>query len=152
MVHSDGWGVISVADHVTEPPEIWRSRVPTKYREPCPKLVERGDGGFAGTSMVPSRCSLASCARSTYPRRSGTARSPAAGTCIVPPTTRRPGSRTWMTPGSWHPFPTMPGFAGTYLNRNPDRELNRTAVFCRDLALVTESTAHRRRGSTRCPM
>src|SRR5260370_7597737 len=42
----DDWGVISVDDHVIEPPHTWTSRVPARYRDRCPRVVERGDEGF----------------------------------------------------------------------------------------------------------
>jgi CubicO group peptidase (beta-lactamase class C family) len=44
---SDEWGVISVDDHVIEPPDTWTSRVPEKFRDRAPKVVERGGDGFA---------------------------------------------------------------------------------------------------------
>jgi len=41
------WSVISVDDHVIEPPNTWTSRVPAKFRDRCPKVVERPGDGFA---------------------------------------------------------------------------------------------------------
>jgi len=36
--------MISVDDHVLEPPDVWQSRVPAKYRDRAPKLVSDSDG------------------------------------------------------------------------------------------------------------
>ena len=33
--------IISVDDHVVEPPDLWTSRVPEKYRDRAPKVVRR---------------------------------------------------------------------------------------------------------------
>ena len=37
--------IISVDDHVVEPPDLWTSRLPSKYRRPAPR-VERDSAKF----------------------------------------------------------------------------------------------------------
>ena len=37
--------IISVDDHVLEPPDLWTSRLPAKYRERGPR-IERAKGRF----------------------------------------------------------------------------------------------------------
>src|ERR1700734_3409729 len=47
--------IISVDDHVVEPPELWQERLPTKYRERGPRIERRklkaGVGGTGGANM-----------------------------------------------------------------------------------------------------
>jgi predicted TIM-barrel fold metal-dependent hydrolase len=38
--------MVSVDDHVLEPPDVWQSRVPKKYRDVAPRLVTTDDGEF----------------------------------------------------------------------------------------------------------
>jgi predicted TIM-barrel fold metal-dependent hydrolase len=38
--------MVSVDDHVLEPPDVWQSRVPTKYRDIAPRLVQEDGGEF----------------------------------------------------------------------------------------------------------
>jgi predicted TIM-barrel fold metal-dependent hydrolase len=56
--------VISANDHVLEPPHLWLDRLPARYRDRAPRVVDRPDGGQAwvfGEQVVPvSR--LAACA------------------------------------------------------------------------------------------
>ncbi len=35
--------MISVDDHVIEPPGVWQDRVPAKYKDVAPRMVEEGD-------------------------------------------------------------------------------------------------------------
>src|SRR6476646_3864954 len=36
--------LISVDDHIVEPPDMWEGRVPAKYADQAPKLVVQDDG------------------------------------------------------------------------------------------------------------
>jgi predicted TIM-barrel fold metal-dependent hydrolase len=38
--------LVSVDDHVIEPPDVWQSRVPTKFRDRAPRLVNDGTSEF----------------------------------------------------------------------------------------------------------
>ncbi len=38
--------MVSVDDHVLEPPGVWQDRVPARYREVAPRLVQTGNGEF----------------------------------------------------------------------------------------------------------
>jgi predicted TIM-barrel fold metal-dependent hydrolase len=43
--------IISVDDHVVEPPDLWLERLPTKYRDRCPRVLRgRATFGFKGGS------------------------------------------------------------------------------------------------------
>jgi len=42
---TDETKVISVDDHVVEPPEVWLNRLPSKYRDVGPRVVEVDDNG-----------------------------------------------------------------------------------------------------------
>jgi predicted TIM-barrel fold metal-dependent hydrolase len=44
MDHSNLDWMISVDDHVLEPPDVWQKRVPARYRDRAPKLVSDSDG------------------------------------------------------------------------------------------------------------
>ena len=33
--------ILSADDHLIEPPHLWVDRVPAKYRDSCPRIVER---------------------------------------------------------------------------------------------------------------
>jgi predicted TIM-barrel fold metal-dependent hydrolase len=55
--------MVSVDDHVLEPPSVWQDRVPQKYRDRAPRLVQTGDGEFWAYEdrLVPTGM-LAACA------------------------------------------------------------------------------------------
>ena len=38
--------IISVDDHVVEPPHVWTSRVPARYRDVAPRIERHGLGGL----------------------------------------------------------------------------------------------------------
>jgi predicted TIM-barrel fold metal-dependent hydrolase len=47
--------IISVDDHVVEPPELWQERLPAKYRDRGPRIerrkLKRAEGGTGGANM-----------------------------------------------------------------------------------------------------
>lgn len=128
--HLDGWTMFSVDDHVIEPPETWTSRVPARYRDRCPRVVEGPSGGWAWNfdGQVLPYFALQS-------------------TIGKPPEEWYSTQDDFydMHPGCYDPvarlehfdasgvvaslgFPTMTGFGGTYLNNNPDRELSLACI------------------------
>ncbi|MGH9215893.1 MAG: amidohydrolase family protein, partial [Acidimicrobiales bacterium] len=36
--------IVSVDDHVIEPPRVWQDRLPTKYHDVAPRIVTESDG------------------------------------------------------------------------------------------------------------
>ena len=38
--------LVSVDDHVYEPPDLWQRRLPAKYRDVAPRVVQADDGEF----------------------------------------------------------------------------------------------------------
>lgn len=44
MDHSNLDWMISVDDHVLEPPDVWQSRISAKFRDRAPKLISGSDG------------------------------------------------------------------------------------------------------------
>jgi hypothetical protein len=38
--------MISVDDHVIEPPGVWQDRVPARYSDVAPRMVEEGDDEY----------------------------------------------------------------------------------------------------------
>jgi predicted TIM-barrel fold metal-dependent hydrolase len=55
--------MISVDDHVLEPPKVWQDRVPARFREAAPRLITTGEGEFwkYEDRLVPTG-GLAACA------------------------------------------------------------------------------------------
>lgn len=125
------WSIISVDDHVIEPPDTWTSRVPQRWRDRAPKVVATEGQGFAWEFDGDRR--------------------PFAGLqCAVDHQPGEPYRTVVPTFEDLHPgchdvearlkdmdhvgilasmcFPTMPGFGGTYLNNNPDRDLSLACV------------------------
>ncbi len=108
--------VVSVDDHVIEHPRVWTDRLPAKYQEAGPRIVEL-DGGVAG--VVASRAGSSRPSGSTPSpartrRTSGSTRS-ASTTCCPAATTSPPASPTWTLDGVHVQmcFPSFPGFAGS---------------------------------------
>ncbi|MFI0406687.1 amidohydrolase family protein [Actinomadura sp. 3N508] len=128
---AEEWAVISVDDHVIEPPHTWTSRVPAKYKDRAPKVVERGDQGIAWDFDGDVRffsgmmCSVDQLAESERRR-------------IVPrfedlydgcsDVGRRLADMDAAGVLASMCFPTMPGFGGTYLNLNTDRDLSYACI------------------------
>lgn len=119
------WGVISVDDHVTEPPDTFTSRVPVRLRDRAPRIVERGEWGitwlFDGQERLFSGlvCSLDTAPEDWKHE-------------VIHFEDLHPGcydveqrladmDETGVLASMC--FPSMPGFGGTHLNANPDREL-----------------------------
>ena len=44
MINADDFVLISVDDHVIEPPDLFAGRLPAKYAEDAPRIVRRDDG------------------------------------------------------------------------------------------------------------
>lgn len=129
---NDDWGIVSVDDHVIEPPDTWTSRVPAKFRDRAPKIVQLEPGkGFAWDFDGDVRWfSGLQCSVGRAP-----------GQEMV----RVPATFDDLDIGCWDPakrvadmdaahvlasmcFPSMPGFGGTFLNLNPDRELDYACI------------------------
>ena len=49
----DDFVLVSVDDHLVEPPDMFEGHIPDKYKEDVPKLIKREDGTDA---WVPSPC------------------------------------------------------------------------------------------------
>lgn len=119
------WGVISVDDHVIEPPDTWTSRVPAKFKDRCPKVVERPGDGFAWDFDGEVRMfSGLMCSVNTPPadwRREIPTFDDLYQGCHDPEVRLKDMDDAGILASLC--FPSMPGFGGTYLNRNPDKEL-----------------------------
>ena len=109
--------IVSVDDHLIEPPSLWASRLPAKLRSRGPRAVETAEGIF--WELDGERIPLSGIAAS-------------AGT----PLEERRSAVRWedLRPGCYDPvervkdmdvdgliaslcFPSMPGFGGTQFNR-----------------------------------
>ncbi len=127
--------LVSIDDHLIEPPDVFERHMPEKYRDVAPRLVHQPDdrGGpgtdrwiFQGESIgVPGLGAVC-----TWPAEEWSI---------------DPASLSEMRPGAYDlharladmdvngvlagmNFPTFPGFAGTHLARMPDRELTNAAI------------------------
>ncbi len=134
-MHIDDMILISIDDHVIEPPDVFERHMPEKYRDRAPRLVHEADpdGGpgvdrwiFQGESIgLPGLNAVASWPREEWGFD--------------------PASLAEMRPGTYDldqrvldmdangvlagmNFPTFPGFAGTHLARMPDRDLTNAAI------------------------
>lgn len=129
-MEEDEWGVISVDDHVIEPPNTWTSRVPTKYRDRCPKVVERTGDGFAWDFDGDVRMfSGLMCSVDTPPeewRREIPTFDDLYVGCHDPEVRLKDMDSSGVLASLC--FPSMPGFGGTYLNRNPDKDLSYACI------------------------
>ncbi len=119
------WSVISVDDHVIEPPDTWTSRVPAKFRDRCPKVVERPGDGFAWdfdgeVRMFSGLMCSVGAPPSEWRRQIPTFNDLYQG-CYDPKKRLQDMDATGVLASLC--FPSMPGFGGTYLNRHPDKEL-----------------------------
>ena len=91
--------LISVDDHILEPPNLWVDRVPAKDRDRAPHMIRRWRRGLglrrqAFPDFGPVARSPASPRRSSAPSRCRTRR------CARAATTPRRVSRTWTAPAS----------------------------------------------------
>ena len=88
---STNW-LISVDDHVVEPPNVWVDRLPQKYQTPLRDMTKREQPGFLGTSGSRPR---SACQPDLFPFASGRGALPSSrsGTWTPPATKRRPASR-----------------------------------------------------------
>lgn len=129
---SDGeWTVFSVDDHVIEPPDTWTSRVPAKYKDRCPKVVERAPGeGFVWDFDGDQRLFSGLQCMVDHPpeewHRPIDSFSDLYGGCSDPHLRIKDMDDAGVVASVC--FPTMPGFGGTWLNRNPDRDLSYACV------------------------
>jgi predicted TIM-barrel fold metal-dependent hydrolase len=126
----DDWGIISVDDHVIEPPHTWTSRVPAKYRDRCPRVVERRDQGFTWDFDGEARMfSGLMCSVGTPPDE-WVREIPRFGDLYIGCHDVETRLKDMDDSGILASlcFPTMPGFGGTFLNRNPDRALSYACI------------------------
>ena len=121
--------IISVDDHVVEPPNVWQDRLPAKFKERGPRSVRDDEGRdvwmFEGTPRFNGGLGAVAGkpASSTAPIRSATAR------CCPGATTSRQRLQDMDVDGIHAElcFPTFPGFAGNTFYTAEDKDL---AVAC----------------------
>lgn len=131
MPQPEPWTVVSVDDHVIEPPDTWTSRVPARYRDRCPRVVERGQGeGFAWAFDGDARMFSGLQCMVDHPpeewHRPIDAFENLHDGCSEPVARLRDMDAAGVVASLC--FPTMPGFGGTYLNNNPDRDLSYACI------------------------
>ena len=123
------WGVISVDDHLIEPPQTWTSRVPERFRDRCPRLVET-EGGIAwqfdGTMLpfVGLQC-MVDHENSDWHAQIAHFEDLYTG-CSDPVARLSDLDEAGILASLC--FPTMPGFGASYLNNNPDRDLSMACI------------------------
>ena len=119
--------LISVDDHLIEPPNVWQDRLPEKHKEVGPRIVEEEDGNQVWPYQAQRYPTLGLAAVAGKPSQE-----------IHNDPTRDDD----MIPGAYDPvariadidlarvqaqllFPTFPRFAGTLFLEGADRELDR---------------------------
>ena len=122
--------LLSIDDHMIEPPNVFDKTMPAKYRDQAPKLVKDDEGKdmwlFQNESIgVPGLSAVASWPKEEWDFS--------------------PTDLSEMRPGCWDVdarvddmnangmlaglnFPTFAGFAGTHLAKMPDQELTAAAI------------------------
>ena len=88
--------LVSVDDHVIEPPNVWVDRAPAKWRDDVPRLVDDA----VGLRREEGRHLRACRSRSGSARRSSRRTPCRTRRCPRPRTTPSRGSSTWTAPGS----------------------------------------------------
>jgi hypothetical protein len=48
----DDMHLVSVDDHLIEKPTVWTDRMPAKYADVCPRIIETGEGVLGGNGQV----------------------------------------------------------------------------------------------------
>ena len=93
--------VISVDDHLIEPPDLFEGRLPAALADGAPRVVEQ-DGGTPepGSSRATTTPTSGSTPWWAGPARSGAWTRPASTRCAPAASTSRPASRTWTGPAS----------------------------------------------------
>ncbi len=116
--------IVSVDDHLVEPPSLWESRLPRKLKARGPRALDTGDGVFweVEGQRYPVMATAAAAGRALDERQ------------------EIPMHWEEIRPGCYDPvervkdmdedgvlaslcFPSFPGFGGTILNQLEDREL-----------------------------
>jgi len=140
---AEEWGVVSVDDHLIEPPDTWTSRVPARYLDRCPKVIERdvppvetsvgfGPAGqgfaweFDGRVMPFSGLACSVGHDPEEWRRSIPTFADLYPGCHDVEVRLRDMDEAGVLASL--NFPTMPGFGGTYLNNNQDRDLSLVCI------------------------
>ena len=91
--------IVSVDDHVIEPPNVWLDRLPKRYADAAPRMeeTEPARSGGSRTRPSPPRVCRWRQARSATSSRRSRCRSTR---CALRPTTRWRASTTWIGPAS----------------------------------------------------
>ena len=86
--------LVSVDDHVVEPPDVFEKHLPAKYQEFAPKLKEREDGTLAWYYYEHEITNVGLNAVAGRPRRSTASSRPASTRCARAAGTSTSASRT----------------------------------------------------------
>src|SRR2546423_6957219 len=130
-VSTNDW-MISVDDHVIEPPNVWVDRLPAKYRDLGPRWIsdEMGEAWlFEGKKRIPYDAMSTNGA--IYPPENRTEMFRPLAWSEVPAACYDPKARIEAMDIDHElaslMFPNMAGFAGSLFQRTQDREL---ALLC----------------------
>jgi predicted TIM-barrel fold metal-dependent hydrolase len=127
----DDW-MISVDDHLIEPPNVWIDRLPARLRERGPRWVA-DDQGEAWLVDDETRVSISGAvtAGAFWPMETKPAPFDPLTWAEVPPACYEPAARVEAMDRDHvlasMPFPNLPGFAGRLFQALPDKEL---ALLC----------------------
>ena len=93
--------IVSVDDHVIEPPRVWLDRLPRKYHDVAPRIITEADGQEFW--VYEDRKTITGGLGAVAGRRPEDITVEGFPYSEMRPgaTTRRPGWPTWTRPGSW---------------------------------------------------
>ena len=118
--------VISVDDHLIEPPDLFEGRLPATLPAGAPRVVEDEGGTQAGSSRGTATPTSGSTRWSAGPARNGAWSRPASTRCARAASTSTPALQDMDRAGIWASlcFPSLvSGFCGAVYSRAHDREL-----------------------------
>jgi len=145
------YGLISVDDHVQEPPDLWTSRLSKKWGERIPRLERAADG--AERWVVDGQTVLDGHAAKAGALMTDRNREPARWE-EVPPAAYRPSERLKAMDDAGVDYsvlyPTVPGMAGEVFARIQDPDLELACVQAYNDWLIDEWTAKSPRFIPQC--
>ena len=144
--------IISIDDHVVEPPDMFDAHVPAKYRDQAPKLVRDAQtASTTGSSRARRWGWSASTPPCPGPKRSGDSTPAPWPRCGPAAYLFANGSATWIATACWHrcAFPSFVGFAGRKFIDAQDKDLALVMLKAYNDWHIDEWCAPSRHGSSR---
>ena len=105
--------MISVDDHIVEPPDAFEGRLPAAFAERAPRVVERADGSEAWVFEGQEMPNVGFNAVVGVPSPSTASSRRASTRCVAARGTSAPGSATWISTASTRRCASRPSCPGS---------------------------------------